>query len=156
MSLDTLNEFVAAIENAGELVRVRHPVKAQLELCEIADRVMKLLQLVQLDKFAHRYPSQLSGGQRQRVALARALVTRPDLLLLDEPLSALDYDTQSRITISGIPLVCQVATPCSWLTALLAVTRVMSTSSSSTRRGALNAKIRNATGTASRVTVATV
>jgi iron(III) transport system ATP-binding protein len=64
---------------------------------EIASRVAELLKLIGLSDSGSKYPGQLSGGQQQRIALARALATAPGLLLLDEPLSALDALERVRL-----------------------------------------------------------
>ena len=66
---------------------------------EIKERVRSILKLVHLDEYGSRYPEQLSGGQQQRVALARAIVFNPPLLLLDEPLGALDKNLRKQMQL---------------------------------------------------------
>lgn len=66
---------------------------------DIRERVNEVLRLVKMENFASRYPMQLSGGQQQRVALARALVNRPTVVLLDEPLGALDLKLRKEMQV---------------------------------------------------------
>ncbi len=83
---------------------------------ELKDRVHTALELVQMGRFAKRKPHQLSGGQQQRVALARSLVKRPKLLLLDEPMSALDKQIRQRTQIELVNIIDRVGVTCIMVT----------------------------------------
>jgi len=83
---------------------------------QIQERVEAMLKLVQLEKFSQRKPHQLSGGQQQRVALARSLAKRPQLLLLDEPLGALDKKLREQTQIELVNILRDVGVTCVMVT----------------------------------------
>ncbi|PFH13573.1 putrescine transport system ATP-binding protein [Burkholderia sp. JKS000303] len=83
---------------------------------ELKARVAAALDLVQMGKYAKRKPHQLSGGQQQRVALARSLVKRPKVLLLDEPMSALDKQIRQRTQIELVNILKKVGVTCIMVT----------------------------------------
>ena len=83
---------------------------------KVAERVEAMLKLVQLGKFGKRKPHQLSGGQQQRVALARSLAKQPQLLLLDEPLGALDKKLREETQIELVNIIHEVGVTCVMVT----------------------------------------
>jgi len=91
-----LFRHMTVFENVAFGLNVK-PRRERLPASAIRDKVMSLLQLVQLDWLSDRFPDQLSGGQRQRIALARSLAVEPKLLLLDEPFGALDSTIRKEL-----------------------------------------------------------
>jgi putrescine transport system ATP-binding protein len=87
-----------------------------LPKARVAERVEAMLKLVQLGRFAKRKPHQLSGGQQQRVALARSLAKQPQLLLLDEPLGALDKKLREETQIELVNIIESVGVTCVMVT----------------------------------------
>jgi len=99
-NVNTVFQNYALFPHMDVYTNVAYGLKLRkVDKSEIRNRVYKILELVQLSGFEKRMPSELSGGQRQRVAIARAVVNNPEVLLLDEPLGALDLQLRRQMQL---------------------------------------------------------
>jgi putative spermidine/putrescine transport system ATP-binding protein len=108
----SLFPHMTVADNVGFPLRMR----GKLTRDEARKRIAEMLELVQLSGLGTRYPRQLSGGQQQRVAMARALVSRPRLLLMDEPLGALDKKLREQMQAEIRNIHCSVGTTVVYVT----------------------------------------
>src|SRR5699024_9543039 len=103
--VNTVFQSYALFPNLNVAEKIAYSLKqSKVRKDETHKRVKDALRLVQMETFADRKPDMLSGGQQQRIALARAIVNRPKVLLLDEPMSALDRKLREEMQLELIQL----------------------------------------------------